>query len=217
MKLLDLLDPNNEPLPQPIHTIVEIGAANGEDTVAYAHRFPKAQIHAFEPLPSNCKLLAAAVQAAGVKHRVGIYSTALSNKAGATDFWLSGGTTPSGEKDWAYSNSLLPPKEHLKIFPWCTFEATRVETQRLDQLLTAGTIIDFMHIDVQGAELLVLEGAGSLLATTKSIWLEVSHQEIYKGQPLAADVGRFLRESGFDLALDALGEAGIAGDQLWVR
>ncbi len=200
-----------------MRTIVEVGAADGTDTVRYARRFPDAIIHAFEPMNANCTTIVAAVRAARIEKRVRLHKVALTDRESTADFWLSGGTTPSGEKNWAYSNSLLPPKDHLQIFPWCTFAKVEIETARLDQILPADPVIDFMHIDVQGAELLVLEGAGNLLKATKSIWLEVSHREMYEGQPLANEVDPFLRKAGFELALDNLGPQGICGDQLWIR
>jgi hypothetical protein len=54
---------------------------------------------------------------------------------------------------------------------------------RLDNLLVNVDIKDFTHwvIDVQGAELLVLQGAGDLISYCKSITIEVSSRETYLG------------------------------------
>lgn len=40
--------------------------------------------------------------------------------------------------------------------------------------------IDFAHIDVQGAEAMVLDGGESTFKTTKAIWMEVAEVELYE-------------------------------------
>jgi hypothetical protein len=69
-------------------------------------------------------------------------------------------------------------------------------------------------MDVQGAELMVLTGATASLNFIKSIWLEVSAVHLYKGQPLADDIEKFMRKKGFVMVKDCL--YGICGDRLYV-
>jgi FkbM family methyltransferase len=60
--------------------------------------------------------------------------------------------------------------------------------------------IDFMQIDVQGADLDVLEGATKILnCGTLAIQIEVEFSHLYTGQPLFADVDTFLRKHDFTL------------------
>jgi FkbM family methyltransferase len=56
-----------------------------------------------------------------------------------------------------------------------------------------------LKLDVQGAELDVLEGAVGQLATVRLVESEVEFNPMYDGQPLYADVDRFLRAHGFVL------------------
>lgn len=68
---------------------------------------------------------------------------------------------------------------------WLEFPTTiPVATTRLDAL--AGrlglTHIDFLHLDVQGAELLVLSGAGTLLSRIHTPWLEDEVVPLNEGQ-----------------------------------
>lgn len=71
-----------------------------------------------------------------------------------------------------------------------------VDTVRLDDVPEVRPM-DFLKLDIQGAELMALEAATAALADTAAIQVEVSFLPIYKGQPLFADVDMFLREQGF--------------------
>ncbi len=75
-------------------------------------------------------------------------------------------------------------------------ETFPVETVRLDDLDFL-TDIDFNKIDVQGSELHVFENWVELLSGVFLIQIEVEFVELYKGQPLFADVDQFLRSQGF--------------------
>ena len=75
--------------------------------------------------------------------------------------------------------------------------------------------VDLAHIDVQGAELMALRGAGARLSDVRAVWLEVEAVELYRGQPLRQEVEQFMRAAGFRLALDTVGK--VTGDQLWVN
>lgn len=71
-----------------------------------------------------------------------------------------------------------------------------VQTHRLDDLISADEI-DFLKMDVQGGELLVLDGAPRLAATALAVHSEVEFVPIYLGQPLFADIDIRLRSLGF--------------------
>ncbi|MBD2082441.1 FkbM family methyltransferase [Leptolyngbya sp. FACHB-17] len=79
---------------------------------------------------------------------------------------------------------------------------TEVETTTLDTFCQAESIdeIDFLQIDVQGAELQVLEGAVQILnQSVLVVQAEVEFSPLYENQPLFADVDAFLRRQGFTL------------------
>jgi 2-O-methyltransferase len=194
--------------------IADIGAADGLDTIAYALRFPQARVHAFEPLARNVATLVESIQRAGIADRVTVVKCALGERlALAAPFWVSAGSPPGWPKSWAYSSSLREPDQHTKIHPWCTFTADVADVHRLDEY---DVIPDYVHMDVQGAELDVLRGAGERLNAIRAVWMEVSTVALYKGQPLYHDVSVFMHAGGFKCALDtALGEP--SGDQLWIR
>jgi hypothetical protein len=80
--------------------------------------------------------------------------------------------------------------------------------------------VDGLKLDVQGAELAVLRGAGELLEQVRVVDLEVEFNPIYRGQPLFAEIDVFLRERGFalwrlgELTHYALPDAGRAGTEI---
>lgn len=59
--------------------------------------------------------------------------------------------------------------------------------------------IDFIKLDIQGAELEVFEGAGDILDSVLCIVCEVEFVPLYVKQPLFGDVDAFLRSRGFML------------------
>ncbi len=87
-----------------------------------------------------------------------------------------------------------------------TIASSRVRTERLDDLLGHVPAVDFLKLDIQGAELAALQGAASVLARTAMIQCEVEFAPIYQGQPLFSEVELFLRRAGFML-IDLVTEA----------
>ncbi|MGB8166416.1 MAG: FkbM family methyltransferase [Chthoniobacteraceae bacterium] len=71
-----------------------------------------------------------------------------------------------------------------------------IPTVRLDELPEVQGA-DFLKLDVQGAELDILNGAGQTLADLVVIHTEVEFVPLYKEQPLFAEVDQHLRRAGF--------------------
>lgn len=72
---------------------------------------------------------------------------------------------------------------------------------RLDTLLSANNIpaanYDFWVFDLQGAELLALQGAGDLMQTCTALYTEVSTVDVYQGGVLWHELDRWLEQIGF--------------------
>jgi FkbM family methyltransferase len=108
----------------------------------------------------------------------------------------------------AMCSSLYPPNEKL-LARYAGLQevaglnfSVEIETTTLDQFCKTENIsnIDFLQIDVQGADLDVLEGAVTLLSrSVLGIQIEVEFAELYKGQPLFADIDSFLKSQNFTL------------------
>jgi FkbM family methyltransferase len=85
--------------------------------------------------------------------------------------------------------------EYLKL-PAQVIERVPVQARRLDDIAEIQQL-DFLKIDVQGAELAVFRGGKAKLAETVAIQTEVSFMTLYKDQPTLGDVDSELRGRGF--------------------
>lgn len=205
------------------HPIVfDIGSCEGLDSVRYQLLFPTASVYAFEPVTSNFEKIIANSEKY-CEGKLKAFKLALSNTNGTATFHISSGKpgeNPDGT-DWEYGNkssSLLEPHQHLNIYPWCQFDQTEeVKTITLLEFCVQQKIlsIDLTHLDVQGAELLVLDGAGDFLNNISLIWMEVGNVELYKDQPLRKDVVKYMKSKGFRL-IKHDGRY-ISGDQLYIH
>ncbi len=157
---------------EPWSGLVEIGAAN---------------LIGFEPNPPECDKLNAGAgpNTEHLPHALGDGKT----------HTLHIGAAPM-------TSSLLPPdpavmKQFHALWELCEPVGEEpVDTVRLDDL-DAVRPMDFLKLDIQGAELMVLEAGTAALADTMAVQLEVGFLPIYKDQPLFADVDAFLRDQGF--------------------
>jgi len=202
-------------------TILDIGACEGEESIRYSRIFPNSKIYAFEPLPSNQKLIKEHIKKYDVDN-VELVPFAVSNKKGASHFYVSSGhpKEQTNDLDWDFGNkssSLLKP--NINNNPdWLDFnKKIDVETITLNDFIIDRQLkeIDFIHMDVQGAELKVLNGARDHLKNMKAIWLEVSNVELYKNQPLTSDVEIFMKSKGFTMIKSVF--EGNFGDQFYVN
>jgi FkbM family methyltransferase len=96
---------------------------------------------------------------------------------------------------------LKPDARMLSLFqPFTEFgqvvSTATVQTRRLDDVAEIASL-DFLKIDVQGAELAVFRGGRDKLAPAVAVQTEVSFVPLYEGQPLFGDIDRELRAQGF--------------------
>lgn len=117
--------------------------------------------------------------------------TALSDRASIADFHLASNYL---------SSSLLPLAGHAVLRPDITIlKVNKVKTIRGDSLLAASLPreINTLVLDVQGAELKVLQGLGSILKRIRYAFIEVSIKELYRGQPLIGEVEKWMVQHRF--------------------
>lgn len=201
--------------------IFDIGCCEGLDAIKYSRLFPNSKIYCFEPIPSNNDLIKINIDKNNIAN-VFLFQTALSDVIGEAEFHVSDGE-PEGKNvdNWRFGNkssSLLPPKKAKEFFPWLKFEnKTIVPTDTIFNFCKTNNIprIDFIHMDVQGAELMVLNGASDFISNIGLIWMEVEAIELYEKQPLKNEVETFMKKNNFVKWKDTVNK--IAGDQLYVN
>jgi FkbM family methyltransferase len=160
--------------------IIEIGANDGTHTAWFKNVFPSAVIHCFEP-----DQRAACVFRERFKDMkdVHLYEMAVGAISGEADFYPSVGRA---ERDWTASGSLHRPTGHLEVHPSISFGSPiKIRSVRLDEWCRQRNIkrVDFIWMDVQGAEFDVFAGAKESLAMARFLYTEYSIQSLYENQP----------------------------------
>jgi FkbM family methyltransferase len=120
------------------------------------------------------------------------------------------------------SSSILPLKRHRDYYPMIE-ETGRVEVmaRRLETLLTelnqSPADFNFLHLDIQGAELRALRGAAGLLKHFDAIVSEVNFEELYEGCGLIEELNDLLESHDFRKRALACPYHPSWGDAFYVR
>jgi FkbM family methyltransferase len=139
-------------LKRPPRTVLDIGANRGDYSAAVVARYPDCSLHAFEPSPVNATLLRERFKG---NPRVRIHEVALSDNDGEACLYA----------DRPGSGLASLSERRLDHFGIRLTESVQVRTARLDKFAKHADIceIDWVKLDVEGHELFVLQGMGSLL------------------------------------------------------
>lgn len=168
--------------------ILDIGAALG-DRPPYQSLVDagRARITGFEPDARECERLNAQY---GKPHRF-------------FPFFVGDGQPATfHQTNWPLTGSLYEPNSPLlEKFQNLAEVVTPVgkhpvDTRRIDDIAEIDDV-DFIKIDVQGSELAVFSNALRALSKALLVQTEIEFVELYRGQPMFADVDTFLRGRGF--------------------
>ena len=178
--------------PIPRLKIVDVGAMSlGEGTDAYSPltSATPCEVYGFEP---------------GAEELNKLMATAKPGHHYLPYFIGDGSSRTFHECNYNMTSSLFEPNMELLSQFQALAELTVVqkthvvETKRLDDIPEVeGT--DFLKTDVQGAELMVFEGAAKLLETALVVHTEVLFVPLYKGVPQFGEIDIHLRSKGFQL------------------
>ncbi|GCL34370.1 hypothetical protein PA905_47130 [Planktothrix agardhii CCAP 1459/11A] len=120
------------------------------------------------------------------------------------------------------SSSILPWKQYGEIYPnikeiqQLTLSSRTLDTLLEELNLSAGDF-NILILDIQGAELLALEGANQLLNTLDAIYTTVHYQELFEGGALAEEVNQFLTDYQFDIVAEDTPYHPAWGEAFYVR
>lgn len=138
---------------KPGNVVLDVGANGGLYTIIAARVIgPEGRVYAFEPGPEALALLRHNVEINQLTN-VTIIEAAVSNKTGEASFGIA--------SDSALSSLVNTDRADQKINEW-----SKVTTIRLDDAVEKYEIprVDFIKVDVEGAEGLVIDGCGDLLS-----------------------------------------------------
>ncbi len=195
------------PLLPPDPYILEAGAHSGEDTILIAQKWPTGRIFAFEPVPHFFERI---IQNLESKHisNVDAFPIGLFSTSGDRTFYYSqncGGASsylPDGKLPETNYNDIKLTLPCVNLDDWAL-------KQGIDH-------IDFMWLDMEGAEYYVLSTAPEILKTTKVIITELNFRSFREGTTLYETLKPFLESMGFTLHL-VWGSATWQGTGLFVK
>lgn len=191
--------------------IVEAGAFDGRDTVAFSKRWPNGQVYAFEPLPTLAQKVRLATSSCS---NVTVIESAFASTDAPTInlFSFDSEATEHG------SSSLLPPGDHLEVAPEIVFNkevtVSAITADRWHHSV-GSPVIDLLWLDLQGAELLVLQKGEALINATRCCHIEVSKKPLYEGGATFKEVKNFFSSRGFKLVSSRIPVR--SGNALFVR
>ena len=171
--------------------VVDIGASGGSD-VRWSQLTDNIKFIMFEPDKRAFESLSKMKD-----NNLVLFNSALADAKKTISFYLC--------KKQKVSSVFKPNYDFLKKFiNKERFEIIKeivMEADTLDNQLGGAGIndVDFIKIDTQGCEKLILAGAKNTLKNAVGLEVEVEFAPIYLEQPLFADVDSFIRENGFEL------------------
>lgn len=118
------------------------------------------------------------------------------------------------------SSSILELGDHKFLFPGIDYiKREKRYTTTLDTILldTNLSCIDFLNIDIQGAELLALKGCQKNLGNISSVYLEINETEVYQNCGLIGEIDSFLETFNFKRVEKAMWENHPWGDAFYIK
>ncbi|MDB4174993.1 FkbM family methyltransferase [Flavobacteriaceae bacterium] len=203
--------------------IVEIGAHFGEDSYRLIKTFDNAFVHSIEPDPRNISIFKKHVKSKQIK----LHEIALSNIEGEMDFYQSYSESNENvpEKyDWIKPSDYIEKKLNnsgssslKKGYENILQKKIKVPVMRYDNWCNKNNIglVDFVWIDVQGAERDVLLGMGSKLINIKYIMLEYG-EIVYEDAMTREETIVFMNKNNFEL-IKSISSIGAVGDLMFIN
>jgi FkbM family methyltransferase len=170
--------------------ILHVGASEGNEA-SYYHSLRPKQVIWIEPIPVIFRSLENRI--AGFREQKA-FKLLVSNKSKRHEF------TISSHRGISSSIFRFEPA-HSKLWP-AIFETKTVEmtSARLDDFLDEqGIAPDTVVLDVEGAELLALEGMGSYLDHVRNLVVEYTTIPVLRGGVLFDELNEWITKRGFEL------------------
>lgn len=164
--------------------LVDIGAFDADSTVFFGRRLPNNKILGFEPNPQPYQN---GIDRARPYSNVQLFNMGFSDTIGVVDLHVTKNLV---------SSSLYNIKDFSEISP---DKIIKVKVDTLDNFFSDYGQILLLKLDVQGAELNILQAGKETLKKTKLVLTEVLVFEIYHGACLYHEVDQLLRNNNFQV------------------
>ena len=192
--------------------ILHAGGHYGGETLMLSRQWPYGQVIAFEPNPHAFQILSTNAK---YSYNISTYPLALSDRSGNAPFYICHGS--SGENAaFEHASSLLPPSQAMQIH--YRGPIIEVECTKLDDWCPQNKVdrIDFISLNLQGAELQALKGSPEILKTVSCIAVHTHLFAFRDGITQYSELKQFLEKSGFRL-LSHWYREGLEGDAIFVK
>lgn len=177
--------------------IFEFGARYCEDSIYLAEVFSLSKIFSFECNPTALEHAKLNIKN---NQRIKLFEKAVGNYDGKTEFYPINKekTITTWEDGNQGASSLFRASGKYPIEQYAQDEI-EVDICKATTIMKSSNIsdVDILWMDIQGAELLALEGFEENLSRVKFIHTEVEFFEIYEAQPLFKELKSFLTRRNF--------------------
>ena len=193
-----------------IKNILHIGAHNGEEYEEYANNGCE-KIVWIEANPFKIKNL----QFRLLEDDRNIIINSVVSDVDGNDVIFN--ITNNGE-----SSSILKLGLHKNLFPDIVVNnKISLKTKTINTIFKENNLdmeeVDFINLDVQGAELLALKGIGNNINFVKAVYTEINTDYVYEGCALLSEIDNYLEKFNFYRAETKMWENHPWGDALYLK
>ena len=181
--------------------ICDIGSRDAREGILLFERLGGSQLHVFEPNPAAAAVCRRnlGLLHGGENSDVAVFNEVAVAEAVGTAPFYPVNTELSENKDIGFSSLYRINPRYTRRRGRLVQDEVMVKTVTLDSYFAGRQHPDILWLDVEGAELRVLEGARSVLRSVKLIHVEVSFRAMQVGKPLFWDIHGFLERFDFKL------------------
>ena len=182
------------------YVIFDVGSRDCVQSIEFYNTFPNSKIYAFECNPNTLSICKQNIQKyfdriTLIEGAVCDYNGEITfypiNQKQTTTTWMDGNP---GASSIFKSNGTYNVEHYVQ-------DEIKTNCHRLDTIIETHSIKgpDIIWMDLQGAELLALQGLGAYMNRVSYIHTEVSYKEMYTGQVMFNELNTFILNSGFTL------------------
>lgn len=165
--------------------LADVGANLGDYTFVFLDMFPESECYCFEPVPDIYERLLEKLGRNNPKahcFNYGLYNEKIKGK----DFWRLLGDTDCGMSSLHYREVYFPNYPNEKI---------QVDLYKFDDIFKLMKPFDFVKIDTEGSELMVLEGAKNMLEIQPPSFIQWEYGGCYRdSKTFGKDVIKFFTD-----------------------